>query len=69
VGTLIEPDPSLVAPRALADAPSPQAMMLTPSDDTVPVRVGVAIFGTIVVFGLIMGARAVNRRPGRNSAW
>jgi len=35
----------------------------------VPVRVGVAIFGTIVVFGLIMGARAVNRRPGRSSAW
>lgn len=69
VGTLIEPDPSLVAPRAPADAPSPQAMMLTPSDDTVPVRVGVAIFGTIVVFGLIMGARAVNRRPGRSSAW
>jgi len=69
VGTLIEPDPALVAPRSPADAGSTQAMMLTPSDDTVPVRVGVGIFGTIVVFGLIMGARAVNRRPGRSSAW
>ncbi|OBJ32946.1 MULTISPECIES: D-alanyl-D-alanine carboxypeptidase family protein [Mycobacteriaceae] len=69
VGTLIEPDPSLVAARGPADAPNPQAMLLPPSDDTVPVRVGVAIFGTIVVFGLIMGARAVNRRPGRGSAW
>lgn len=69
VGTLIEPDPALVAPRAPADAPNPQAMMLAPSDDTVPVRVGVGIFGAIIVFGLIMGARAVNRRPGRGSAW
>ncbi|WP_409434946.1 D-alanyl-D-alanine carboxypeptidase family protein [Mycobacterium sp. SMC-14] len=69
VGTLIEPDPSLVAPRSPADAANPQAMLLAPSDDTVPVRVGVGIFGTIVVFALIMGARAVNRRPGRGSAW
>lgn len=69
VGTLIEPDPALVAPRAPADAVNPQAMVLAPSDDTVPVRVGVAIFGTIIVFALIMGARAVNRQPGRGSAW
>jgi D-alanyl-D-alanine carboxypeptidase (penicillin-binding protein 5/6) len=69
VGTLIEPDPALVAPRAPADGPNPQAMALAPADDTVPVRVGVSIFGTIVVFALIMGARAVNRRPGRGTAW
>ncbi|MGV0625475.1 D-alanyl-D-alanine carboxypeptidase family protein [Mycolicibacter minnesotensis] len=68
IGSLIEPDPALVAPR-LADGANPQAMMLAPSDNTVPVRVGVAIFGTIVVFALIMGARVVNRRPGRGSAW
>jgi serine-type D-Ala-D-Ala carboxypeptidase (penicillin-binding protein 5/6) len=64
VGTLIEPDPSLVArnpdvadntvasaaPAALADA------------DAMPVRVGVAVVGTVIVFGLIMGARSLNRR-------
>ncbi|ORW64793.1 D-alanyl-D-alanine carboxypeptidase family protein [Mycolicibacter senuensis] len=62
IGTLIEPDPSLVT-RAPAGAPSPQAMALMPADDSVPVRVGVSIFGTIIVFALILGARAVNRRP------
>ncbi|ORV49260.1 D-alanyl-D-alanine carboxypeptidase [Mycolicibacter engbaekii] len=69
VGTLIEPDPALVAPRSAAEVPSPQAMALGPSDDTVPVRVGVGIVGTVIVFALIMGARAVNRRPGRGPAW
>ncbi|OBH16126.1 D-alanyl-D-alanine carboxypeptidase family protein [Mycolicibacter sinensis] len=69
VGTLIEPDPALVAPRADAAGPDPQALALAPADDTVPVRVGVAIFGTIIVFALIMGARAVNRRPGRSPSW
>ncbi|MEB3019873.1 D-alanyl-D-alanine carboxypeptidase family protein [[Mycobacterium] crassicus] len=69
VGTLIEPDPALVAPRAPAEGPNPQALALVPADDTVPVRVGVGIFGTIVVFALIMGARAVNRRPGAGSTW
>lgn len=69
IGTLIEPDPALLAPRGAEDGPNPQAMMLAPSDDAVPIRVGVGIFGTIVVFALIMGARAVNRRPGRGPAW
>ncbi|OBG01291.1 D-alanyl-D-alanine carboxypeptidase family protein [Mycolicibacter sinensis] len=63
IGTLIEPDPALVAPRADAAGPNPQALALTPADDTVPVRVGVGIFGTIIVFALILGARSVNRRP------
>ncbi|CAJ1502282.1 D-alanyl-D-alanine carboxypeptidase family protein [[Mycobacterium] kokjensenii] len=69
IGTLIEPDPALLAPRGAEDGPNPQAMMLAPSDDAVPIRVGVGIFGTIVVFALIMGARAVNRRPGQGPAW
>jgi D-alanyl-D-alanine carboxypeptidase (penicillin-binding protein 5/6) len=28
-----------------------------------PVRVGVAIVGSIIVLGLILGARSLNRRP------
>jgi serine-type D-Ala-D-Ala carboxypeptidase (penicillin-binding protein 5/6) len=28
-----------------------------------PVRVGVGIVGSIIVFGLILGARSLNRRP------
>ncbi|MBZ4589001.1 D-alanyl-D-alanine carboxypeptidase, partial [Mycobacterium avium subsp. hominissuis] len=31
--------------------------------DALPVRVGVAVIGTIVVFTLIMMARSMNRRP------
>jgi serine-type D-Ala-D-Ala carboxypeptidase (penicillin-binding protein 5/6) len=34
-----------------------------PDIDAMPVRVGVAIVGSIIVFGLIMAARSVNRRP------
>ncbi|OYX08054.1 MAG: hypothetical protein B7Z15_15435, partial [Rhizobiales bacterium 32-66-8] len=40
---------------------------LAPADNSVPVRVGVGIIGTIIVFALIMGARVVNRRPGMGS--
>ncbi|MEB3052018.1 D-alanyl-D-alanine carboxypeptidase family protein [Mycolicibacter sp. MYC123] len=69
VGTLIEPDPALVAPRAPELGPNPQALPLVSADNTVPVRVGVGVIGTIIVFALIMGARAVNRRPGEGSAW
>ena len=67
IGALIEPDPSLTATITAAPA-NPAAAALPAADDTVPVRVGVAIFGTIIVFALIMGARAVNRRPGRRTA-
>jgi D-alanyl-D-alanine carboxypeptidase (penicillin-binding protein 5/6) len=28
-----------------------------------PVRIGVAVIGTVIVFGLIMAARSLNRRP------
>ena len=66
VGTLIEPDPSLVTSKPDAatgkpTAPRPQGSCRRPTQ--LPVRVGVAIIGTLVVFGLIMVARSMNRRP------
>jgi D-alanyl-D-alanine carboxypeptidase (penicillin-binding protein 5/6) len=65
VGTLIEPDPSLMAPKpeAAANAQAANAAPVLGDIDATPVRVGVAIFGSIIVFGLIMGARSLNRRP------
>jgi len=65
VGTLIEPDPSLLAPKPGA-APNPAAAASSgplPDIDAMPVRVGVGVVGSIIVFGLILGARSVNRRP------
>ena len=67
VGTLIEPDPSLV-PRnpAAVDTPSAQDLAATlPPVDGTPVRVGVGVIGAVVVFAMIMGARSLNRRPVR----
>ncbi|HZU48471.1 MAG TPA: serine hydrolase [Mycobacterium sp.] len=67
VGTLIEPDPALVAPKpdtAADDAgAAANAAGIMPATDAMPVRVGVAIIGTIIVFALIMVARSLNRRP------
>jgi serine-type D-Ala-D-Ala carboxypeptidase (penicillin-binding protein 5/6) len=65
VGTLIEPDPSLVAPKpdAAVGSPGVNAAPALPDIDAMPVRVGVGIVGTVIVFGLIMGARSLNRRP------
>ncbi|BBY07409.1 D-alanyl-D-alanine carboxypeptidase family protein [Mycobacterium noviomagense] len=67
VGTLIEPDPALVAPKpdAAADdaGAASRAAGIMPAADAMPVRVGVAVIGTIIVFGLIMVARSLNRRP------
>ena len=64
VGTLIEPDPSLVAtPQKAADGNELTAAAALPPADTLPVRVGVGFVGTIIVFCLIMGARSLNRRP------
>jgi D-alanyl-D-alanine carboxypeptidase (penicillin-binding protein 5/6) len=60
VGSLVEPDPSLVAPKPAAN-PAAQAAAL-PAADAVPIRVGVAVIGTIIVFGLILVSRSVNRR-------
>src|ERR1700744_3999310 len=67
VATLIEPDPSLLTKRhdSAADAQGggAPAAGFVPSADTVPVRVGVGVVGTLVVFSLIMVARNMNRRP------
>ena len=66
VGTLIAPDPSLVTAKpdgADRQAAGSNAAGLVPSADALPVRVGVGIIGAIVVFGLIMVARSMNRRP------
>jgi serine-type D-Ala-D-Ala carboxypeptidase (penicillin-binding protein 5/6) len=67
VATLIEPDPSLLTTKrdSAADRQGngAQAAGLIPSADALPVRVGVAVTGTIVVFSLIMVARSMNRRP------
>jgi len=68
VGSLIDPDPSLIAkdPSPLGVAPGTQDLAADlPSIDATPVRVGVGVIGGVVVFGLILGARSLNRRPVR----
>ncbi len=66
VGTLIEPDPALVAAKPSA-GPDPdaaaQASAPLPPSDAVAVRVGVAVIGALIVFALMMVARSMNRRP------
>jgi serine-type D-Ala-D-Ala carboxypeptidase (penicillin-binding protein 5/6) len=65
VGSLIAPDPSLVPKHDSAadqQAAGPQAAGILPSAEALPVRVGVGVIGSIVVFGLIMAARSMNRR-------
>lgn len=63
VGSLIEPDSSLDPEADLADLAAAQAAAVLPPGDALPVRIGVAVIGAIVVFGLIMAARSLNRRP------
>ena len=63
VGTLVDPDPSLTAEPA-EPAPVQAASVLAPAD-TLPVRVGVAVVGALIVFMLMMGARSLNRRTIR----
>jgi D-alanyl-D-alanine carboxypeptidase (penicillin-binding protein 5/6) len=58
VGTLIEPDPSLIPPKP--EAAISAAPML--SADALPVRIGVAVIGTLIVFSLIGFARSLNQR-------
>ncbi|MBB3602389.1 D-alanyl-D-alanine carboxypeptidase (penicillin-binding protein 5/6) [Mycolicibacterium sp. BK556] len=66
IGNLIDPDPSLKPPKPEADsAVAAKASGVLPEADAVPVRVGVGVIGTLIVFGLIMMARSVNRRPVR----
>jgi len=64
VGTLIEPDPALVPAKADADATNTArgAAILSPGA-ALPVRVGVAVIGSVIVFALMMVARSLNRRP------
>ena len=65
VGSLTAPDPSLVTSKPDADrqAGGVNAAGFMPAADELPVRVGVTIIGTLVVFGLIMVARSMNRHP------
>ncbi|MCH9668407.1 MAG: D-alanyl-D-alanine carboxypeptidase, partial [Actinomycetia bacterium] len=65
VGTLIEPDPSLLAtgPDPAAAQTINTANAAVPDVNALPVRVGVGVVGAIIVFVLIMCARALNRRP------
>ena len=66
IGDLIDPDPSLMPPKPdPASAVAAKASALLPEADAVPVRVGVGVIGSLVVFGLIMMARSINRRPVR----
>ena len=58
IGTLIEPDPSLIPPKP--EAPISAAPML--SADALPVRIGVAVIGTLIIFSLIGVARSLNQR-------
>ncbi|MGD1240841.1 serine hydrolase [Mycobacterium seoulense] len=67
IGNLIEPDPSLAPAKrdSAADRQGngAQAAGLLPSADALPVRVGVAVIGALIVFALIMVARSMNQRP------
>ncbi len=67
VGTLVDPDPSLKPKPAEPDAAdaAAQAASVLPSADALPVRVGVAVVGALIVFMLMMGARSMNRRTIR----
>jgi serine-type D-Ala-D-Ala carboxypeptidase (penicillin-binding protein 5/6) len=64
VGSLIEPDPSLApTPEKAAEDTALKATAAIPAADALPVRVGVAFVGAVVVFCLMMAARSMNRRP------
>ncbi|WP_445169092.1 D-alanyl-D-alanine carboxypeptidase family protein [Mycolicibacterium sp. Dal123E01] len=66
IGNLIDPDPSLTPPKPdPASAVAAKASGILPEADAVPVRVGVGVIGSLVVFGLILMARSINRRPVR----
>jgi D-alanyl-D-alanine carboxypeptidase (penicillin-binding protein 5/6) len=67
VGSLVDPDPSLIARdnNPVGDKTPAQdvASSQLPTADATPVRVGVGVVGSVIVFGLIMAARSLNRRP------
>jgi D-alanyl-D-alanine carboxypeptidase (penicillin-binding protein 5/6) len=63
VGKLVDPDPALVAQTAQNNSTSPAAAAGLPAAmNELPVRVGVAIVGAAIVFGLMLAARSLNRR-------
>ncbi len=59
VGNLIDPDPSLTPPKPDASPLSAPPLLTA---DALPIRVGVAVIGTAIVFALIMAARSLNQR-------
>ena len=59
VGNLVDPDPVLL-PKPDTAVTTKAATLITAAD-TVPVRIGVAVVGTLIVFALIMAARSMNR--------
>ncbi|OBG85596.1 D-alanyl-D-alanine carboxypeptidase [Mycobacterium sp. E802] len=65
IGTLVDPDASLKPKPAEPDAAAAQAASVLPPADALPVRVGVAVVGALIVFMLMMGARSLNRRTIR----
>lgn len=58
IGTLIDPDPSLI-PVKPDVAPKSVPVL---SADALPVRVGVAVIGTVIIFSLMLAARSLNQR-------
>lgn len=60
IGELVEPDPSLAPPAP--DTPIVAVAAPVLAAEALPVRVGVAVIGTLIIFGLIMMARSVNQR-------
>jgi D-alanyl-D-alanine carboxypeptidase (penicillin-binding protein 5/6) len=62
VGKLVDPDPSLSIANAGPAAPGLAAASFPTAVNELPVRIGVAIVGTVTVFGLMLGARSINRR-------
>lgn len=58
IGTLIDPDPSLI-PVKPDTAPKSVPVL---SADALPVRVGVAVIGTVIIFSLMLAARSLNQR-------
>lgn len=65
VGSLIEPDPALASGKdkpANRQPDASQAAGLMSDAEALPVRVGVAVLGAVVVFGLILVARSMNSR-------
>jgi D-alanyl-D-alanine carboxypeptidase (penicillin-binding protein 5/6) len=58
IGMMIEPDPSLIPPKP--EAPQNNTPILI--SDALPIRIGVAVVGTVIVFSLMLAARSLNQR-------